>query len=236
MTLLLRLIAAATRRGEIAAFVDTLESLDVSSAVAAGVDLTRLLWIRGHDTSRPQGPGLRAQFDGPDSFWGPRPEPWALLDRALKALNLVLQAGGFGVVALDLADVPRHALGQIPFTTWLRVQRAIEGSDTACVLVASEPLARSAGGLTVSLSGRATWAGATDRSRRLAGVNVRARVVSPRKRIDGDAALGALAVDDTDRDLPTIARRAKVGAPIARQAAPAVRQAGPAVRQAAPER
>ena len=57
------------------------------------------------------------------------------LDRALKALNLVLQAGGFGVVAIDLADVPLVALKRLPFTTWLRVQRTIEGSDTACVLV-----------------------------------------------------------------------------------------------------
>ena len=53
----------------------------------------------------------------------------------MKALNLVLQAGGFGVVAIDLADVPPRALKRLPFTTWMRVQRAIEGSDTACVLV-----------------------------------------------------------------------------------------------------
>ena len=96
----------------------------------------------------------------------------ASIDRALKALNLVLQAGGFGVVAIDLADVPPAALRRIPFTTWLRVQRAIEGSDTACVLLTSEPLARSAGGLTVSLTGRATWAGTSDRSRRLAGMDI----------------------------------------------------------------
>ena len=76
------------------------------------------------------------------------------VERAVKALNLVLQAGGFGVVAIDLADVPLVALKRLPFTTWLRVQRAIEGSDTACVLVVPEPLARSAGGLTVSLAGR----------------------------------------------------------------------------------
>lgn len=202
MTLVLQLIAAATRRGEIAAFIDTLDRVDVSSAVAAGVDLSRLLWIRGDDTRRagPFGPADR------------------ILDRALKALNLVLQAGGFGVVAIDLADVPPLSLRQVPYTTWLRVQRVIEGSDTACVLVTAEPLARSAGGLTVSLSGRATWAGASDRSRRFAGMQVRARVVSPRKRIDGDAALGAIAIDETDRDI-TVARRAKVGTPAARQAA-----------------
>ena len=185
MTLLLRMMAAATARGEIVALVDTLDRLDVASAAAAGVDLSRLLWIRGQEN-----PIDRA------------------LDRALKALNLVLQAGGFGVVAIDLADVPLTAIRQIPFNTWMRVQRVIEGSDTACVLLASEPLARSAGGLTVTLAGRATWDGDSDRSRRLSGIDVRTRVVSPRKRIDGEAAVGALTADATDRDLP-IARQSR---------------------------
>jgi hypothetical protein len=185
MTLVLRMMAAATARGEIVALVDTLDRLDVASAAAAGVDLSRLLWIRGQEN-----PIDRA------------------LDRALKALNLVLQAGGFGVVAIDLADVPLAAIRQIPFNTWMRVQRVIEGSDTACVLLASEPLARSAGGLTVTLAGRATWDGTSDRSRRLSGIDVRTRVVSPRKRIDGEAAIGARTADATDRDLP-IARQSR---------------------------
>jgi hypothetical protein len=189
LTLLLQMMAAATARGEIAAFVDTLDRLDVASAAAAGVDLTRLLWIRGRDS----GFGIRDSVGIRDSNPESRvPNPG--LDRALKALNLVLQAGGFGVVAIDLADVPTMALRQIPFTTWMRVQRVIEGSDTACVLLTSEPLARSAGGLTVSLAGRTTWTGASDRSRLLSGVDLRARVVSPRKRIDGSVGLTASAV------------------------------------------
>ena len=168
MTLVLQLIAAATQRGEIAALVDTCDRFDVASAAAAGVDLDRLLWIRGD-----AGPVDRA------------------IDRALKALNLVLQAGGFGIVAIDLADVPPVKLRQIPFTTWPRVQRVIEGSDTACVLLTPEPLARSAGGLTLSLAGRSTWAGVSDRSRLLQGNDLRVRVVSPRKRIDGDVRVSA---------------------------------------------
>src|SRR5262245_21689331 len=47
MTLLLHMMAAATARGEIVALVDTLDRLDIASAAAAGVDLSRLLWIRG---------------------------------------------------------------------------------------------------------------------------------------------------------------------------------------------
>jgi recombination protein RecA len=178
-TLLLQLMAAATQRGEIAAFVDTHDRLDVASAAAAGVDLDRLLWIRGMTGTRDPGSGIR--------------ETDPTIDRALKALNLVLQAGGFSLVAIDLADVPPVRLRQIPFTTWPRVQRTIEGSDTACVLVTPEPLARSAGGLTLSLAGRSTWAGVSDRSHRLQGIDFRVRVVSPRKRIDGDVRVSAVA-------------------------------------------
>ena len=180
MTLLLQLMAAATRRGEIAALVDTLDCFDVASAAAAGVDLDRLLWIRGSDS----GLGTRDSSRIPSSVD-------RAIDRALKALNLVLQAGGFGIVAIDLADVPAVTLRQIPFTTWPRVQRVIEGSDTACVLVTPEPLARSAGGLTLSLTSRSAWAGMSDRSHVLQGIDLRVRVVSPRKRIDGDVRVRA---------------------------------------------
>ena len=173
LTVLLQLMAAAVRRGEIVAFVDTFDRFDVASAVAAGVDLTRVLWIRGQSIARTQG-AASASLE-------------RAIDRALKSLNLVLQAGGFGVVAIDLADVPLPALTRIPFTTWLRVQRTIEGSDTACVLVTPEPMARSAGGLTLTLGAEAQWRGDADRSRRLIGIDVSARVMSPRRRVGGNA-------------------------------------------------
>ena len=218
-TLLLQILAAATRRGEIAALIDTFDCLDLASVVAVGVDLDRLLWIRGHAISGSQGSGP-----------GPQSRAWAtglslrhealvdrIIERALKALNLVLQAGGFGVVALDLADASPAALHRIPFTTWLRVQRTIEGSDTACVLVAPQPLARSAGGLTLVLDGRTQWVSqptrsqpevgppgpasgvgaASFRSHRLAGLDVTVRVVSPRRRVDGEVMVAATASDHT---------------------------------------
>ena len=204
MTLLLQLIAATTRRGEIAALVDTQDRLDVASAAAAGVDLDRLLWIRGSGSGiRDSGlvarglgtQNTRTQNARTQNMEPRSPDPESRVpspvDRALKALNLVLQAGGFGIVAIDLADVPAAQLRQIPFTTWPRVQRVIEGSDTACVLVTPEPLARSAGGLTLSLASRSTWAGASDRGRLREGIDLRVRVVSPRKRIDGDVRVRA---------------------------------------------
>ena len=150
------LLAGATARGELAACIDPLDRFDVASAISAGVVLERLLWVRGEDVTSTQ-PAL-------DPAWEPgRARPGQgrqtpigrAVSRALKATSLVLSAGGFGVVVLDLADVPRRVLGTLPFTTWLRLQRLIASSDTACVVIADLPLARSAGGATVRLEPRA---------------------------------------------------------------------------------
>ncbi len=171
-TTLLRMMAAATQRGEIVAVVDAFDRLDVQSAVDAGIDLSRLLWVRGQGGEGARGPGLfRAEG----------------LERSVKALNLVLQAGGFGLVALDLGDASAADIRRLPYNTWLRIQRTIEGSDTACVLVGPEPIGRSAGGLTLTFTGRSSWAGTSDRSRRLTGAESRVQIHSPRRRVEGAA-------------------------------------------------
>jgi hypothetical protein len=182
--LILQTIAASTRRGEIAALVDTFDRLDVASAADAGIDLNRLLWIRGRCHLQSANFNLKiADSKIEDSR----------IAQALKALNLVLQAGGFACVVLDVADAPLVALKRIPFTTWLRVQRVIEGSETACVLVGPQPLARSAGGLTLMLSGRTRWTGDADRNRHLTGADINIRIASPRRRVDGEVCIPAVA-------------------------------------------
>jgi len=140
-TMLVTWLAAATARGELAALVDPLDMFDPPSAAAHGLDLSRLLWVRGRAL-------------GPDRVSLPREigELREQVGRAVKALHLILQAGGFGLVALDLGEVPSATCGRLPFTTWRRLHRTIEGGETACVVVAPEPLARSAGGLTVALT------------------------------------------------------------------------------------
>jgi len=50
-----------------------------------------------------------------------------------------------------VAEAPADAVRRLPFTTWMRLQRIIEGSQTACVLVGGEPMARSSAGLTLRL-------------------------------------------------------------------------------------
>jgi len=155
--LFVRLAAAAAVRGEAVALVDTHDRFDPASARAAGLDLARVLWVRDSGNA----------------------------DRALKAMHLILQAGGFGVVALDLAEAAGPALRQFPHTTWMRLARTVEGTATVAVLLASEHLARSPGGVTIALDrsgGRVAdeWAGTTARDRRLRGLTIRPRIVSAR--------------------------------------------------------
>jgi hypothetical protein len=144
-SLLLHMLAAATARGELVALVDALDRFDVASGAAAGIDVDRLLWIRGRVAASP-GPCREANHRA--------------LEQAVQALALVLQAGAFGLVVFDIADAPPQALRRLPFTTWLRVQRMVEGGQTACVLVGTEHLARSPAGLTLQVkSGAHTLTG-----------------------------------------------------------------------------
>ena len=147
------MLADATARGELVAFIDTLDRFDPASADTAGVRLDHLLWVRGDGGSDTQ-LSLDATWE-PSRPGGRRETPMRrAVGRALKALALVLSSGGFGVVVLDLADVPQRLLAALPFTTWMRLQRMVAGSDTAVVLLADAPLARSSRGASVRMAGR----------------------------------------------------------------------------------
>jgi len=161
-TLVARLLAAATARGEATAIVDAFDMWDPSSADALGVALGYVLWVRPVTSLRAGDENAMA---------------------ALKAFSLILQAGGFGLVVLDLADAPPAAVRRFPATTWMRIARLLEetGRDTVALLVGAERIARSVGGVTLALeSSRADWRGAAPRARLFTGVEPAARVVRAR--------------------------------------------------------
>jgi hypothetical protein len=191
-SLVARMLAAATARGELVALVDALDMFDVASAAQAGIDLDRLLWIRGHVVSHP---GFCRDMNQ------------RAMEEAVRALALVLSAGNFGLVVLDAAEAPLEALKRLPFTTWLRLQRLIEGRQTVCVLTAGEPVARSAAGLSVKVR-RAEGSGlraegegqrAEGHAQLVDGFDIEARVIRARAhaREEASVAMSTLAhVDD----------------------------------------
>jgi len=168
-------LAAAVRRGEVVALVDACDRFDPVTAAGAGLDLSRVLWVRGSEVM------------ALDAARAPLVE--RLAQNAIRAFDLIIRAGGFGVVVLDVADVPSRLLRQVPMTTWLRLAHANEGRDTVGLLVSAAPLGRSARGVSARLSSAGRWVGASDRSRRLEGLDIRADVASTRMGVGGPVAL-----------------------------------------------
>jgi recombination protein RecA len=162
-SVLLAALAAATRREEVCALVDTTDALDAVSAAAAGVDLEKLLWVRcgiGARTSgvRPQTSGSRTQASDLEAdVRGPTsevrcPESGArALEQALRVTDLLLQSGGFGLVAIDLGDVPQSEARRMPLASWFRFQRAVEPTHTVLLVVAQAPCAQTCASLLIRL-------------------------------------------------------------------------------------
>jgi recombination protein RecA len=195
-------MAAATRRGEYVALVDTFDRFDPPTAAACGIDLARLLWVRGQAVSKTAGAVDPAWLPGVRAVGGPGTFVERVIDRALKSLNLVVQSRVCTLVVIDLIDVPATALRRLPAATWFRIERAIEGSDTAVLIVAAIPVARSSGGKSIATgsagstgsmgspgsnltnptnqSNPIVWKGEHDRSRRLGGVRTSAAISAAR--------------------------------------------------------
>jgi len=76
-----------------------------------------------------------------------RTKPWARIEQAHRVTDLLVQAGGFAVIVLDMAGiVPEHA-SRVPMATWFRYRAAVERSQTSLLLLTQHPCAKSSGEL-----------------------------------------------------------------------------------------
>jgi|SRR5581483_2724634 len=117
------LMSEITAREESCALIDTDDAFDPTTAAHAGVRLDRLLWIRcGGDA-----------------------------ERALKSADLIIQAGGFGLVVFDLGDTPLRQARRISLTSWFRLRRAVENTASAIVVIAQEPMAKTCASLVMEM-------------------------------------------------------------------------------------
>ena len=145
-SLMVAALAQATGREHVCALVDASDAFDPVSAAAAGVRLERLLWVRC---------GGRAEH-------------------ALKAADLLVQGGGFGLVVMDLADTAIVTARRISMTSWFRLRRAVEHTPTVLLVLEQQPLAKTCASLTLELRReKAAWPGMPGCSRLLRGIRVR---------------------------------------------------------------
>ena len=125
-SLLLAALAARTGEGEICALVDGRDAFDPSAALAAGVRLRQLLWVRCKN-----------------------------IEQALRATDLLIQGGGFGLIALDLSDVAPQVVRQVQLSVWFRFRRAVEGTPTILFLMGQESHAKTCASLVLRMEGEA---------------------------------------------------------------------------------
>lgn len=150
MSAMLHVLAQATARGEICAVVDSQDQFHPASAAAAGVDLARIVWVRcGAQT-----------------------------EHTMRAADLLLHAGGFGVIVLDLCEVKPAVLNRIPLSYWYRFRGAIENTPTVLLVCTSMPQARASLNLLELQPNRPRWDGAAP-FRFLQGIEIGAKLRKP---------------------------------------------------------
>ena len=80
---------------------------------------------------------MQAQRDRVDQ------KPWGRLDRALRATDLLLSAGGFRVVVLDMGDLSPEYARRVPLATWYRFRLQAEKSQALFLLLTQAACANS---------------------------------------------------------------------------------------------
>ena len=183
-SVLLFALARATQRGEVCALVDASDAFDPASAAAAGMVMSRLLWVRcggkfppPKNKDKDRAIGCRARRTKTDNSYPrlpasdldqgmPSGKPQApsnesgfsrwesQLGQMLKVTDLLLQSNGFGMIALDLGDVSEPSARQISLASWFRFRRAVEHTPTTLLVLEQQPIAGSCSSVLLKVSTR----------------------------------------------------------------------------------
>jgi len=175
---LLRFLAASSWRQEACALVDVTDAFDPSSAASAGINFEKLLWVRC-GTDEKVFPSRRRSAK--------QNQTEARLEQALRVTDLLLQSGGFGVVAIDLGDMPFAMARRVPLASWFRFQRAVEHTPTVLLVITPAACTQSCAALLLQMkAAKKLSAFSSQRSaeiphtRLLEGLEIHAEVVRSR--------------------------------------------------------
>jgi hypothetical protein len=135
--------AANVTRREAAAWIDTADHFDSGSIAAAGVELTRLLWVSSH---RPVALN-RTIRRTPVRMPTPQTVRLPAIAAGLKAAEWILAAGGFGLLILDFDGIAT----QLPQSAAFRLARAAERSGAGVLVLAPRRMCGTFAVLTLTL-------------------------------------------------------------------------------------
>jgi hypothetical protein len=122
-------LLARSSQEHFCALIDASDAFDPETAESAGVNLSRVCWVRcGKSKTR-----LRP------------------LEQAFKVADLLLHNGGFGLIAVDLSSIHPLSVSRVLPSTWFRFSRVIERQSAALVFLQREPQATNCAGLVLRL-------------------------------------------------------------------------------------
>ena len=133
-----RFLSIATRDGEYCSVVDSTKAFDPDSAKSSAIEFSRLLWVQCNAVTVNK-----------------------RLEQAIKCTDLLLHAGGWGVVVLDLCDIEQHWVRRLPTSYWYRFRRAVEDTPTILMVLQRESNVKACAALSLDMmSGQPVWSGA----------------------------------------------------------------------------
>jgi len=86
----------------------------------------------------------------------PSHKPWSRIDQALRVTDLLLQAGGFSAIVLDMGGISPDAVSRIPLATWFRYRAAAERTQASILLLTQHASAKSSAGLVLRMAAGAS--------------------------------------------------------------------------------
>jgi hypothetical protein len=100
------------------------------------------------------------------------------VEQAFKAADILIQNGGFGLIAIDLGNVDEKLIRTIPLTTWFRFARVMEALPTALVVMLTHSAAQSCAALTLTMGASVEWTGtgAASHTQLISGVDFKIEV------------------------------------------------------------
>jgi recombination protein RecA len=128
-TSVLTSLLAQASQDRYCALVDASDAFSPDTGQAAGIELSKLLWIRcGKSRTKTKLPPL---------------------EQAFKVTDILLQSSGFGLIAVDISGIGEQIIRKVPLSTWFRFSRVIEKQSAALVFIGQEPHATSCAGLVL---------------------------------------------------------------------------------------
>jgi hypothetical protein len=78
-------------------------------------------------------------------------KPWSRMEQALRSADLLLQAGGFSAIVLDMGGLAPEFVSRVPLATWFRYRAAAERTQTSILLLTQHACAKSSAELMLRL-------------------------------------------------------------------------------------